>query len=163
MPSRQRRGHRKTTTREGRAMRVCIAGACGRMGARLLALAADDETLSIAGAFDAPQFGGKEIVIAGQSGQTVVLEAEVRPALQQADVLIDFSVAEACVAHVAAAREARKPAVVGTTGLSEADMAAIAECTADIAIVHAPNMSVGVNLLFKLAGEVAAVLGLDYN
>jgi 4-hydroxy-tetrahydrodipicolinate reductase len=146
-------------------MKICVAGALGRMGRRILELAAADETVSIGSAFDLPGAAGQTLRVGAESGQSieVVLDPSAASAVKKADVLIDFTAAEACLANVHAAVEAGKAAVVGTTGLNDAQKAELAEMAKQRPIVFAPNMSVGVNLLFKLTREVAARLGLDYN
>ena len=78
------------------------------------------------------------------------------------DVLIDFTLPESTLANVAACRAAGRRMVIGTTGMG-ADEAQIRAAANDVAIVFAPNMSVGVNLLFKLAGLAARVLGDDFD
>ena len=146
-------------------MKICVAGACGRMGRRILELTAADPDLEIGGAFEAPALAGAELVVGIESNnpEAVVVGSDAAAAIKQSDVLIDFTLPEPCVHNVGVAAEAGKPAVVGTTGLSEEQQAALARFAQKIPIVHAPNMSVGVNLLFKLTGEVASILGLDYN
>ncbi len=146
-------------------MKICVAGACGRMGRRILELAAATDDLAIGGAFDVAAFAGTELIAGVESGrpQRVMVSADPATELAESDCLIDFTAAEACVGHVRLAADAAKPCVVGTTGLSEAQVAVVNDCATRIPIVYAPNMSVGVNLLFKLTGEVAALLGLDYN
>lgn len=146
-------------------MKICMAGACGRMGRRILELAAATTDIEIGGAFDIPGLAGTELVVGTESGRPrmVVVSAEPAAELSKADCLIDFTVADACIENVRTATEAGKPSVLGTTGLSEAQAAVLKECAARVPIVYAPNMSVGVNLLFKLTGEVASILGLDYN
>lgn len=145
-------------------MKICMAGACGRMGRRILELAVADG-FEIGGAFDVPQVAGTELLVGSESGkpQPILVSSDAASELANSDVLIDFSVADACVSNVEVAAAARKPAVVGTTGLSDAQKSALETFARTIPIVHAPNMSVGVNLLFKLTGEVASILGLDYN
>lgn len=145
-------------------MNICMAGACGRMGRRILELAVADG-IGIGGAFDVAAQDGTELVIGTESGKprTIKVSRDAAAELAKSDVLIDFTVADACVGNVRAAAEAGKPAVVGTTGLNDAQKAELATLAKRIAIVHAPNMSVGVNLLFKLTSEVASILGLDYN
>ena len=146
-------------------MKICMAGAKGRMGRRILELTQVDDAISIGGAFDLPEAAGEELTVGGESGEarTVVLAANASDALVGADVLIDFTVAEVCLENVSAAVSAGKPAVVGTTGLSDDQKAELAELAESVAIVFAPNMSVGVNLLFKLTQQAAAALGPDYN
>lgn len=141
---------------------VCVGGACGRMGRRILELAAVADDFGIGGAFDLPAYDGQAIAL-GQGGQTVTVSSDAGAAIAKSDVLMDFTVADACVEHVRAATDAGKPAVVGTTGLSDTQQGELAAMAREVAIVFAPNMSVGVNLLFKLTGDVARILGLDYN
>ncbi len=142
-----------------------MAGAKGRMGRRILELAAAAEDIGIGSAFDLPESAGEEIAVGLESGisDIVSLEPDAAAAIAQADVLIDFTVADVCLDHVRASTEAGKPSVLGTTGLSDAQKAELARLAEKVAIVFAPNMSVGVNLLFKLTQEAASVLGLDYN
>ncbi|MCA8938160.1 MAG: 4-hydroxy-tetrahydrodipicolinate reductase, partial [Planctomycetes bacterium] len=93
----------------------------------------------------------------------IAVGADAGSEIAKSDVLIDFTLPEACVGNVKAAAGHLRPAVVGTTGLNEAQKAELKALSEKIAIVYAPNMSVGVNLLFKLTSEVASILGLDYN
>ena len=93
----------------------------------------------------------------------VPVTADVSAALRNADVLIDFTRPEATLAHVAACAAAKVGAVVGTTGLSDADKDTLRQYSRSIAIVVAPNMSVGVNVLFKLVEVAAQKLGDDYD
>ena len=146
-------------------MKICMAGACGRMGRRILELASDAEDMEIAGAFDAPENAGQELSIGAVSGKagTVLVSGDAASALDGADVMIDFTLAHVCVGNVRAATEQGIPSVIGTTGLSPEQQDMLRGFAETVAIVHAPNMSVGVNLLFKLTGEVASILGLDYN
>lgn len=128
-------------------------------------LAIADGGFEIAGAFDVPGLAGTELQTGTECGrpQTVVAGADAKAVIAGADVLIDFTVAEACLGNARAAAGAGKPAVIGTTGLSEDQKAELTALGEKVAIVYAPNMSMGVNLLFKMSGEVAAILGLDYN
>jgi len=89
--------------------------------------------------------------------------ADERLAISQGDVLIDFTVPEATVAHAQLAQELRKPMVIGTTGFSEDHMKKLRAVAKTIPIVLSPNMSVGVNVLFELAQLAAQHLGPDYD
>lgn len=146
-------------------MKICVAGACGRMGRRILELAAASDDIEPAGAFESPERAGADMTVGQESNRPVHVhvsgdaEAEIR----RGDVLIDFTVAAACVAHARIAARLRKPVVAGTTGLSESQRAELAACAADVPVVFAPNMSVGMNLLFQLVSEAGRVLGLEYN
>lgn len=144
---------------------ICMAGACGRMGRRILELAAAMPDTEISGAFDLPENEGQEITVADSSRGTTTIRVggDAASQLAHAHVLIDFTSAEACVNHVRAAAAARVPAVIGATGLDNDQRQAVRALARDIAIVLAPNMSVGVNLLFKITREVARMLGPEYN
>ena len=146
-------------------MKICMAGACGRMGRRILELAVAEDGIEIGGAFDVPALAGTQLVVGSECNrpQTVVVSSDAAAEMAKSDVLIDFTLAAACVGNARVAAEAGKPCVIGTTGLSGAQKAELAALAKKVPIVHAPNMSVGVNLLFKLTSEVAAILGLDYN
>jgi 4-hydroxy-tetrahydrodipicolinate reductase len=93
----------------------------------------------------------------------VTIVADVATALRETDVLIDFTRPSATVAHVNACAAAGVGAVVGTTGLDEADRNALREAGRTIPLVYAPNMSVGVNVLLKLVALAAQRLGADYD
>ncbi|AOY00009.1 4-hydroxy-tetrahydrodipicolinate reductase [Jeongeupia sp. USM3] len=146
------------------SLRIAIAGASGRMGRMLVeaTLAAPDCTLHAAldrpGADtlgqDAAAFLGRE------SGVAIVADLK---ALEGADVLIDFTRPEGTLAHVAACRAYGVNMIIGTTGFDDAGSAAIREAAGDIAIVHAYNMSVGVNLLVKLLEVAAKALPEGYD
>ncbi len=145
-------------------MKIAMAGACGRMGRRILALAAAAEDISIGGAFDLPERAGERLLV-GDEGHSceITLDRDAAAAMEKADVLIDFTHAEVCLPNVQAAANLGKPSVVGTTGLTPEQIAELDDYAKLAPLVFAPNMSVGVNLLFKLTAEVAGLLGLDYN
>lgn len=142
-------------------MRICMAGACGRMGRRILELASAADGIDIGGAIEHSGLDGTVVTLT--TGESVTVSANAAAELAKSDVLIDFSIAEACLANVRAAAELKKAAVVGTTGMTAEDRAALEELATSMPLVFAPNMSIGVNLLFKLTSEVAGILGLDYN
>jgi 4-hydroxy-tetrahydrodipicolinate reductase len=93
----------------------------------------------------------------------VPIVADLRTGLQDAQVLIDFTRPEGTLAHLAICRELGVQAVIGTTGFSDEQKAEIAEIAKDIAIVMAPNMSVGVNVTFKLLEMAAKALSTGYD
>lgn len=146
-------------------IKVCVAGACGRMGRRIIELVGAMPEMTVGGAFDLPENAGQPITFRTADGttETVLTGDNAEAQIALTDVLIDFTFADACLENVRAAAAAEKPAVVGTTGLSAEQVTALQELAQQIPIVYAPNMSIGVNLLFKLTQQVAATLGLDYN
>jgi 4-hydroxy-tetrahydrodipicolinate reductase len=146
-------------------MKICVAGACGRMGRRIIELAHLDPDLEIGGAFDMPALAGTQLAVGidGRKPVTLTVSGDAAAEIEKSDVLIDFTTPQGCVGNARVAAHARKPAVIGATGLTVAHKTELIALAREIAIVYAPNMSVGVNLLFKLTFEVAKVLGLDYN
>jgi 4-hydroxy-tetrahydrodipicolinate reductase len=146
-------------------LRIAVAGASGRMGRMLVeaVLAADD--CALVGALDvagSPLLGQDAAAFLGRTSG-VVITPDVRAGLATAQVLIDFTRPEGTLAHLAACREFGVKAVIGTTGLSEADKAAIAACASQVAIVLAPNMSVGVNVVLRLIDLAARALREGYD
>lgn len=103
----------------------------------------------------------------GRMGQAIAeaaaLRGDVRIAEHRPDVFIDFSVPEAVEAHLAQARRAGKPILIGTTGLEDDHYRLIDEAAAETPLIHAANTSLGVNLLAHLVRETAARLGEDWD
>lgn len=145
--------------------RVAIAGCSGRMGRALLEAVAAAADLRLKAALDRP---GSPI-LGRDAGELVgaplgvAVTDDVAAALQEADVMIDFTRPEATLNHVAACRRAGVAMVIGTTGFDATGRQLIAEAAADIPIVFAPNMSVGVNLVFKLLDIAARVLAEGFD
>src|SRR5687768_8619214 len=144
---------------------IAITGAAGRMGQRLIALANQDLDLEVVAAFERAQHPAQgrdagEVAGIGRIGVTV--ETELRGDASPA-VLIDFSAPASTREWLNACRRRKVAMVIGTTGLSDADHAAIDAAAADIPILQAPNTSLGVTLLFKIAADVAQRLGDDYD
>jgi 4-hydroxy-tetrahydrodipicolinate reductase len=144
---------------------VAVAGATGRMGQMLIEAIRASGDCQLAGALDipsSPAIGNDAAAFLGvASGVPVV--ADVRAGLQRAKVLIDFTRPDGTMAHLAACRELGLNAVIGTTGFSDDQKARIAEIAGDIAIVMAPNMSVGVNVTLKLLEMAAKALATGYD
>ncbi|MFT4266104.1 MAG: 4-hydroxy-tetrahydrodipicolinate reductase [Xenophilus sp.] len=145
--------------------RVAVAGASGRMGRMLVeaVLAAPD--LQLAGALDvagSPALGTDAGAFLGQSTDVAITD-DLRAGLANAQVLIDFTRPEGTLAHLAACGELGVQMVIGTTGFSDAQKARIAEGAKSAAIVMAPNMSVGVNVTFKLLEMAARALSTGYD
>jgi 4-hydroxy-tetrahydrodipicolinate reductase len=142
---------------------LAIVGAAGRMGQRLVALAKEDPQLQVVAAIeraDHPllQRDAGEVAGIGTIGVPITFDLRPTPA-----VLIDFSVPASMRHWLKTCRDRGIVMVIGTTGLHDADHAAIDQAAADIPILQAPNMSLGVNVLFKIAGLVAQMLGDDYD
>jgi len=145
--------------------RVAIAGASGRMGRMLAQALVESADCQLAGALDVADsvhIGNDATGFLGQASG-VVIKADLHAGLQHAQVLIDFTRPEGTMAHVKACREKGVKMVIGTTGFSDEQKREIQVASQDIAIVMAPNMSVGVNVTLKLLEMAAAALANDYD
>ena len=147
------------------ALRIAVAGASGRMGRMLIDAVLDADDLSLAAALDMPgsAFDGHSVQELIGRPCDIRVTANIDEALAASDVLIDFTRPEGTRAHLAACVRHGVKLVIGTTGFDDAGKAAIAEAACDIAIVFAPNMSVGVNVVFKLIEEAAKALARGYD
>jgi 4-hydroxy-tetrahydrodipicolinate reductase len=147
-------------------MRIAVSGAAGRMGKRILALGHDHSDIEISGALEGPAnpaLGSDAGENAGIGRLGVPITADVEEVLKECDVLVDFSAPAASIEHVKAAAAAGKAIVVGTTGFSEDQKQDLAQAGNRTRCLVAPNMSMGVNLLFSLAEKVARALGQEYD
>lgn len=146
-------------------MKLVMHGAMGRMGRRIIALATEQDDFEIVGAVDVitgdkPPDAGE---LAGVGTLGVPVTRDLRAVVDGADVVIDFTAPDATLASARLCGETGTPLVVGTTGLTADQRAEISNAVTGIPCVIAPNMSVGVNVLFMLAEKTAAVLGEDYD
>ncbi|HYE18536.1 MAG TPA: 4-hydroxy-tetrahydrodipicolinate reductase [Tepidisphaeraceae bacterium] len=142
---------------------IAIVGAAGRMGQRLVALGHADPALVVVAAIDRADHphARKDVgELAGLGPIGVPLTPELRPTPA---ALIDFSSPASMRHWLKVCRDRQIAMVVGTTGLHDTDHAAIDQAAADIPVLQAPNMSLGVNVLFKIAGMVAQMLGDEYD
>lgn len=147
--------------------KVVVCGAMGRMGRAILdVLRERPQGLVLGGAVEMPghpQLGRDAFEAAGTGTAGVVVTSDFSSAIARADVAIDFTHAESSARHAAEAAVAGKPIVIGSTGLTREQTAEIRESAKGIACVLSPNMSVGVNLMFRMAADVARVLGDDFD
>ena len=145
--------------------RVAVAGASGRMGHMLIEAIRASGDCQLAGAADvpaSPAIGNDAAAFLGLASG-VPVTADLRAAVANAQVLVDFTRPEGTLAHLKACRELKVNMVIGTTGFSEAQKETIADAARDIAIVMSPNMSVGVNVTLKLLELAAASLATGFD
>jgi len=145
--------------------RITVAGASGRMGQMLIEAIRAADDCELAGALDvaaSPAMGTDAMAFLGQTSGTAIT-ADLGAGLKNARTLIDFTRPEGTLAHLRVCRELGVNAVIGTTGFSDAQKAEIAAAARDIAIVMAPNMSVGVNVTLKLLEMAAKALATGYD
>lgn len=133
---------------------IAVAGAAGRMGQVIIDLLKEHPRAFLAAALE--KSGHPEL--GRPAGSGILITDDLEAALRKAAVLIDFTAPAATLEHLAAARKAGCPIVIGTTGLSPEEMETIRAAGKEIAVLASPNMSPGVNILFRLTAEAAARL-----
>lgn len=145
--------------------RIGIVGAGGRMGRMLIEACLKDEQLSLGAVFDtpgSPVIGKTAGELVGMASDVVVTD-DLATGLKNIDCLIDFTRPQGTLHHLELCRQAGVGIIIGTTGFEAEGKEAIAAAAKDIPIVFAPNMAVGVNLVFKLLDTAARILNQGYD
>lgn len=141
---------------------ILITGAAGRMGRNLITAVYEAQGSKLTAATErrgSSMIGVDAGELAGLEKNNVTLIDDINNALHQFDVCIDFTAPAVTIENIKACRSAGRKMVIGTTGFTDEQKQLIQDAAQDIAIVFAPNMSVGVNLTFKLLDIAARVLG----
>jgi len=147
-------------------IRAIVTGAGGRMGGRIISLIADDKEIQLTGAVEQKghELVGKDIggkIGLGKIG--VIVDDNLEACAKNGDVIIDFTHHEASLHNLAAAVEKNLAIVIGSTGFTADEMGRVKELAQKTRCIVSPNMSVGVNVMFKVLEYVAGILGDDYN
>jgi 4-hydroxy-tetrahydrodipicolinate reductase len=146
--------------------KAIVAGAAGRMGGRIIHMIHENKDISLAGAFEHPdhpnvnQDVGK---VAGLGDMGIKVAGSLQDVIGQGEVLIDFTAPQATLQNIRLASSNGLPMVVGTTGMTGDGLKEFTGLAKKIPCVMAPNMSVGVNVMFRIAAEMAKILGMDYD
>jgi len=147
-------------------IKVIIAGAAGRMGQRVAHMVNSHPGLEYAGAFEAPgspAIGKDAGLLALGAENGVIIGKGIESAIDKGEVIIDFTFHKATMEFARTAAKYHKAMVIGTTGLSADNLAELKVLAKNFPCVQAPNMSICVNVLFKLVKKTAAILGDDYD
>jgi len=145
-------------------IRIAVAGAAGRMGKTILEVCRDTDGVAVGAAIEHPEspvLGQDAGEVAGIGRQDVTIVSDVKQVLDDFDVLIDFTLADAVIGNLDKCHKGGKKMVIGTTGLDDAQRKTIHDAGNEIGVVFAPNMSIGVNLIFKLTQLAAQAIGAD--
>jgi 4-hydroxy-tetrahydrodipicolinate reductase len=145
---------------------IVVTGVSGRMGRMLVQMITDSGQARLVGGVERSghDWIGKDLGTAmGQASMGVLVTDDPLEAFRHAQAVIDFTSPEATVRFAALAAQARAVHVIGTTGLSDTDLAAIKAAARHAVVVRAGNMSLGVNLLVQLTKRVAAALDEDFD
>ena len=147
-------------------MKLVVVGAAGRMGRMLIKTIAEMPELALHAAVESarsPHLGADSGVLAGLPANGIAITSDALAAFVDADAVVDFTVPQATVEFAALAAQARIVHIVGTTGLEEADLAALSAAARHGVIVRSGNMSLGVNLLGAVVKRVSKALGEDFD
>jgi 4-hydroxy-tetrahydrodipicolinate reductase len=146
--------------------KVIIAGAGGRMGRRLISLVKDSSFLVLTGAVEGkanPAVGQDAGEVAGCGRMGLMIGDDLATLLDEGEVIVDFSTPSATLQHLKAAAGRRRAMVIGTTGFSSAEFDEVKNLSRRAPCVYSPNMSVGVNVIYKILAEIARTLGEEYD
>ena len=149
-------------------IKTVVTGAAGRMGSRIINVLSTSEGIRLSGAVERkghPLVGQDSCGPAGlpAGGVLTVITDDLAAALKTGDVLIDFTFPEASLEHIKVCADLGRPLIIGSTGFSKDQLGVISECAKKIPCVLSPNMSIGVNLCFKVLEEIARTVGEDYD
>lgn len=143
-----------------------VVGAAGRMGGRLISLIKDSTALRLSGAVETPghrAIGGDAGEQAGCGLLGVAITDHLPTLLQRGEVVIDFSSPASSLANLGDVAKQRRAMVIGTTGFTPQESDELQRLAQQVPCVFSPNMSVGVNVLFKVLAEIARTLGDEYD
>ena len=147
-------------------VKAIVTGVAGRMGGRIVHIMETAAGIKLVGAVESPGHAavGKDVgEVVGLPPKGVKVADSLDQVLPQAEVVIEFTHPEPSLAHLSQVADAGKAMVLGTTGFSPPQIAEIHALASRAHLVFAPNMSVGVNLMFKVVADIARVLGDAYD
>ncbi len=149
-------------------IKAIVTGAAGRMGSRIINVLSTSEGIRLSSAVERkghPLVGQDACGPAGipAAGVLTVITDDLNAALKTGDVVIDFTLPEASLEHLKTCAEHGKAMVIGSTGFSKDQLAEVNKLVQKIPCVLSPNMSIGVNLCFKVLAEIAKTIGDDYD
>ena len=147
-------------------IKAIVAGAAGRMGGRIIHMIRHSQEVTLAAAFehpDHPQVNQDAGQVAGLGKIGVKIARSLEEVIELGEVVIDFTTPESTLENMRLASSHDLSMVVGTTGITGDSLKEVTDLAKGIRCVMAPNLSVGVNVMFRIAGEVAKILGNDYD
>jgi len=147
-------------------VKAIVAGAAGRMGGRIIHMIRQSNDVELAAAFerpDHPSVGSDVGQVVGLGNLGIKVARSLKEVIGLGEVIIDFTGPEATLENLKRASAAKLAVIIGTTGISGSLLDQVKALAGSTRCVMSPNMSVGVNVMFKIAGEMAKVLGKDYD
>ncbi len=149
-------------------IKAVVTGAAGKMGSRIINVLASSEGIRLSGAIERKGHALLKQDAYGPaglpaSGALVLISDDLQAALKTGDVLIDFTLPEASLEHLKVCAEQGKAVVIGSTGFTKEQLAEAGKLSQKVPCVLSPNMSVGVNVCFKVLADLAKVLGPGFD
>jgi 4-hydroxy-tetrahydrodipicolinate reductase len=147
-------------------IKIAVCGAAGRMGGRIIVAVNEAEGCELAGALERPghpMLGMDAGMLAGCGSLGVAVSDDLNAVVKGCDVLIDFTTPKVSLKNLEACGLQKKAIVIGSTGFTPEERELAKELAKDIPCVLAPNMSVGVNVCFKVLADIAKILGDDFD
>jgi 4-hydroxy-tetrahydrodipicolinate reductase len=147
-------------------IKIAVCGAAGRMGQRIINSIVEAEGVELSGALERPAHplvGQDAGLISGCGPLGVLISDDLNGVIAGCDVMIDFTAPKVSLKNLEACGLQKKSIVIGSTGFTPDERALAAELAREIPVVIAPNMSVGVNVCFKILKDIAGILGDDFD
>ena len=147
-------------------VKLIVSGVAGRMGRRIAGLSLADSEIKVTGGLEIqgnPGLGEDLGKLLGLGEQGIEVVDNLEKIIGQGDVLVEFSSSQATLEHLQICQGHKKAMVIGTTGFTEDEKEILNKASKDIPLLCSPNMSVGINLLFKITREAAKAIGQDYD
>ena len=147
-------------------IKIGISGVAGKMGLTILKIALTDPELQVVGTIEAKdnKYVGSDIgELIGCKKTGILIESDIMGILSDIDVLMEFTSTSATLEHLKKVAELNKRIVIGTTGFTDKEYEEIKNCANTVPLVLSPNMSIGVNILFKLVQELSKICPEDYD
>ena len=147
-------------------IRIAVCGAAGRMGGRNIVAVHEAEGVELCGALERPghrMLGTDAGILAGCGMLGINISDNLNETVKACDVLIDFTTPKVSLKNLEVCGLFRKAIVIGSTGFTAEERALAEELAKDIPVIIAPNMSVGVNVCFKVLADIANILGDDFD
>ena len=147
-------------------IKVIVCGGRGKMGSKVAQLIYQNKDMELTGIIESPSCPGigKDWGMSLGLGEIgIIIKDDLEEIIQNADQIVEFTNPQVSLEHLEIVSKYKKAMIIGSTGFSGEEITKMENLSQNIPFLFSPNMSLGVNLLFKLAAETAAALGDDYD
>jgi len=147
-------------------IKIAVSGCLGKMGKRIIHFALNDSDIEvIAGIEKEDHYAiGRDLSeLLGEGSKGVSVTSDFKQAISESDILIEFTTPRVTMQHLQIASELKKRVVIGSTGFNDEEIEKIKKVAAEIPVLISPNMSIGMNVMFKIMPQLVKLLGSDYD